>query len=100
MDLSSYDLQQDNKKLAIIISIVGVLSLVITVFIIGLSYFSFSFFGFIIFVLCVYIYSSLNRYCGKCGLRMTKDYSNGILCENHYCISCKRKVKIYFRNKR
>lgn len=100
MDLSDFDLQKDNKKLALGTLAIGLLSFLITIYLIGVTYFNFFFWGFVIFVICVFVFSRLDRYCEKCGLKMSKDYSNGLLCENHYCISCKRKVKIPFRNKK
>ncbi len=47
-----------------------------------------------------FYYCNYNRYCDICKSKMTKDYTKGLTCENHYCEKCKTIVKMKVINAR
>lgn len=98
-ELKTYKKQKDNNRpLFVLLTVIAVINIVVLL----ISVSTLTIFAVYITDLIVtsYYYCNHNRYCDNCKEKMKKDYSSGLLCENHYCEKCRTVVKMKIWNSR
>ena len=98
-DIETYSNQKDNyRPLLVMLTITAIVNTII----LFVSTSSTAIFAvvFIDLIAISYYYCNHNRYCDNCKAKMTKDYTNGLLCEKHYCEKCKTVIKMKMINAR
>ena len=98
IDFSSYDQQKDNYKSmwkGLLIALVSDLAIFL---IYGFNSNALIISLIIDIPIIIGYYSYHKRFCEKCNNEMRQDFSNGLICENHYCSKCNKVIKMFVVN--